>query len=58
MSRTKHHGKDQHVGEDFGGRHKCNKSYQNSYGKDGRKRLHSELRQDDKKAIKEGIESE
>lgn len=46
MSRTKHHKmqKHQHVGHDYGSRANCNKTYNNSYGTFGRKRLHKELR--------------
>lgn len=55
MSRTRHHGKDNHIGHDYGGRAKCNKSYNNAHGAYGRQRLHEELRIQDKEIVMEEL---
>lgn len=55
MSNTTHHGKNNHQGHDYGKRFRCNVGYNQSYGKFGRKRMHEELRTDDKKLVKSGV---
>lgn len=56
MSRTKHHGQDNHVGHDYGGRYKCNKSYGNAYGTEGRNKADKERREESKRAVEQGIQ--
>lgn len=52
MSNTVHHGCDNHKNHDYGGRYNCNKAYNQSYGKFGRKRAAIERRNDDKKEVR------
>jgi hypothetical protein len=58
MGKTYHHGKDNHLGEDYGSKHKCNKLYNQAYGKYGRARLHEELRNEDKKMIRKYLDED
>jgi len=55
MSRTHHHRhqNNQHCGEDYGSRYRCNKGYGLGYGKYSRKRSARERRADSKILIKE-----
>lgn len=55
MSRTRHHNERNHLGHEYGSRHKCNHWYALSYGKHGREVLHVELRQDDKQQVAEQL---
>lgn len=56
MSRTKHHGIDNHIGHDYGGRYNCNKGYGASYGKDSRDKADSERRMEDKRVVIEELQ--
>ena len=59
MSRTTHHRgqKDRRNGHDYGGRYKCNESYNQNYGTDGRDRANSERRNEDKRLVRVALNS-
>jgi hypothetical protein len=57
VSRTKHHNQNTHIGEDFGGKYMCNKSYARPYGKSGRQLAHKEMRNDAKDIVRSELDA-
>jgi len=58
MSRTYHHRnqKTQHIGHDYGARYKCNRKFNQSYGKYGRALADSERRNVSKDMIRDELD--
>lgn len=58
MSRTKHHGQNNHAGHDYGARYKVNRHYGCAYGKHGRDLADKERRESGKKIIRAELNKE
>ena len=57
MSRTRHHGNNNHIGHDYGSRFRCNKGYCAGYGKSARNEAHREMRADARAIVYSAMKS-